>query len=249
LLITSDEEGDAINGTVKVLEHLKNIDFLPTSAVVTEPTSENIMADAIKIGRRGSINGYLELKGKQGHAAYPQKAINPIDLISNILPKITGHDLDNGDEDFASSRFVITDMRSGIEATNVTPGVLYMMFNVRNSKKTSLEDIEKFIKKEFAGLDYKLELSQSAKPFVTDKNSKITLNLIKSINKILDKNPDLQTTGGTSDARFFGEFGIDTVEFGVVNNTIHAPNEYTHMEYVENLQRVFYDLIEFGDFN
>jgi len=113
-----------------MLEHLKEIGFLPDYCIVAEPTCETVFGDAIKIGRRGSINGYLTIKGKQGHAAYPEKTINPIHQIASILDKIAGVNLDNGDTDFAPSQMVITDIRAGMEVTNVTPGTLKMMFNV-----------------------------------------------------------------------------------------------------------------------
>ena len=144
ILLTSDEEGEGIHGTVKVLEYLQEKNFLPTSAIVAEPTCEDVFGDAIKVGRRGSINGYFELKGKQGHAAYPEKAINPIHKIASILPSIAGFNLDNGDEFFSPSKFVVTDIRSGMEVTNVTPNKLNMMFNVRNSTKTNQETIKSF---------------------------------------------------------------------------------------------------------
>ena len=136
ILLTSDEEGDAIFGTKIVLEHLKNIDMLPHYAIVAEPTCEKNMGDAIKIGRRGSINGYITIKGRQGHVAYPEKAINPIHQIAPILGDIAGYYLDNGDENFAPSQIIITDIRGGMEVTNVTPNELNIMFNVRNSTKT-----------------------------------------------------------------------------------------------------------------
>ncbi len=120
--------------------------------------------------------------------------------------------MDNGDEFFEPSRFVITDIRAGMEVTNVTPGVLKMMFNVRNSTKTSREDIENFIKSHFDGLDYELQISVSAKPFMTDSNSKVVKLMQKSIQNICSIDTKLSTAGGTSDARFFGEFGVDTVE-------------------------------------
>ena len=243
ILITSDEEGDAKYGTVKVLEYLKEKDFLPDFVVVAEPTCEESFGDAIKIGRRGSINGVLEKLGKQGHAAYPEKSKNPIHKVAQVLPNIAGIDLDNGDEDFAPSKFVITDIRAGMEVTNVTPQKLKMMFNVRNSTKTTKEDIEKFIEKYFSDMDYTLTLNQSAKPFVTDRNSKIVKELQKTIKNILDIEPNLTTAGGTSDARFFGEYGVDTVEFGVINDTIHSVNERTTVKEVENLYRVFKELI------
>ena len=244
LLLTSDEEGDATYGTVIMLEHLKSIGFLPDYAIVAEPTCEVRFGDAIKIGRRGSINGVIEKMGRQGHAAYPQKAKNPIHIVSQVLPHMAGVNLDEGDADFAPSQFVITDIRAGMEVTNVTPGKLKMMFNVRNSTKTNQETITAFVDKYFQGMDYTLVLNQSAKPFVTDRNSKIVQVMSQVIQDIVDIRPKLSTAGGTSDARFFGEFGIDTVEFGVINDTIHAPNERTSIKEVEDLARVFARVIE-----
>jgi len=218
---------------------LQKLNLLPDYAIVAEPTCEEKFGDAIKVGRRGSINGVLELFGVQGHAAYPQKAVNVVNLIAPILPKIAGFNLDDGDEYFAPSQFVITDIRAGLEVTNVTPGYLKMMFNVRNSTKTTKEDIKAFIDKHFKGLNYKLTLNQSAKPFVTNKDSKIVKLLQKSIKDIAKIEPKLSTAGGTSDARFFGEYKIDTVELGVINDTIHAPNEFTTIPQVKKLYEVF----------
>jgi succinyl-diaminopimelate desuccinylase len=244
ILITSDEEGDAKYGTVEVLKYLKERDFLPDFAIVAEPTCEEVFGDAIKVGRRGSINGKITIKGLQGHAAYPEKSDNPINKIAPILPNIAGVHLDNGDEYFAPSKFVITDIRAGMQVTNVTPGKLEMMFNVRNSTKTDKSDIENFVSKYFDGLDYELNLSGSAKPFVTNKSSSVVTTLESSIKNVLDITPKLSTAGGTSDARFFGEYGVDTVEFGVINDTIHAPNEYTKIEYIEQLKDIFQDCIK-----
>jgi len=244
LLLTSDEEGDATHGTVIMLEHLKSIDFLPEFAIVAEPTCEEVFGDAIKIGRRGSINGVIEKMGRQGHAAYPEKAKNPIHKVAQVLPHMAGVNLDEGDEDFAPSQFVITDIRAGMEVTNVTPGKLKMMFNVRNSTKTSKEDIAAFVDRYFADMDYTLVLNQSAKPFVTNRDSKVVKVMSQAIKEIVDITPKLSTAGGTSDARFFGEFGIDTVEFGVINDTIHAPNERTSVKEVEDLAEIFAKVIE-----
>ena len=244
ILLTSDEEGEAKYGTKLMLEHLKKIDLLPDYAIVAEPTCEEEFGDAIKIGRRGSINGILKLHGIQGHAAYPQKAKNPIDLIAPILPKIAGVNLDNGDEYFEPSRFVITDIRAGMEVTNVTPGSLKMMFNVRNSTKTTIDDIKEFIDTHFRGLDYELELSQSAKPFVTSPDSKIVKVLDRAIEDICNKRAKHSTAGGTSDARFMAEYGIKCIEFGTRNDTIHAPNERVSIDEVEGLFEVFSKVIE-----
>ena len=248
ILLTSDEEGDAEFGTVIMLEHLKELNLLPDYCVVAEPTCESTFGDAIKIGRRGSINGYLNIQGKQGHAAYPEKAINPVHQVAPILAKIAGVNLDNGDEDFAPSQMVVTDIRGGMEVTNVTPDNLKIMFNVRNSTKTTQEEIKLHIAKVFNELDYTLELTQGSYPFVTTRDSKIVKKLAFSIADITGIETKLSTAGGTSDARFMGAFGIDVVEFGVINDTIHAPNESTTILEVETLYEIFKDTVEnFGD--
>lgn len=244
ILLTSDEEGDGIYGTRIMLEHLKEISFLPDFAIVAEPTCEDIFGDAIKVGRRGSINGLLELYGKQGHAAYPEKSINPVELIAPILPQMAGINLDNGDEYFSPSKLVITDIRAGMEVTNVTPAKLKMMFNVRNSTKTDTKNVEEFINQKFAGVDFSLKLNGNTKPFVTDKNSKIVMLLENSIEQICSIKPKKSTAGGTSDARFFGILKIPTVEFGVKNDTIHSVNETTTKKEVIKLRDVFVEVIE-----
>lgn len=244
ILLTSDEEGDAKYGTVIMLEHLKEIGMLPDYCIVAEPTCETAFGDAIKIGRRGSINGYLTIQGKQGHAAYPEKAINPVHQIASVLEKVAGVNLDNGDDDFAPSQMVITDIRGGMEVTNVTPGSLKLMFNVRNSTKTTQKEVRLHIDECFDGLDYSLELTQGSYPFVTTKDSKVVKKLSESIQTITGLETKLSTAGGTSDARFMGAFDIDVVEFGVINDTIHAPNERTSVVEVEKLCKVFKEMVK-----
>jgi succinyl-diaminopimelate desuccinylase len=185
----------------------------------------------------------LTVKGKQGHAAYPEKAVNPVHQIAPLLEKLAGVDLDAGDDDFAPSKMVITDIRGGMEVTNVTPGKLKIMFNVRNSTKTTQEDVRVHIGKVLKELDYTLELTQGSYPFVTDRDSKVVRTITESIRKTTGKETKLSTAGGTSDARFMGAFGIDVVEFGVINDTIHAPNERTSIVEVRDLHRVFRDVV------
>lgn len=244
ILLTSDEEGPAKHGTLEVLKYLKERNMLPDAAIVAEPTCEERFGDAMKVGRRGSINGVIEVIGKQGHAAYPEKALNPVHQIASVLPKIAGVFLDEGDEYFAPSQIVITDIRAGIETTNVSPGKLKMMFNVRNSTRTDTSAIEGFISRHFEGLDYTLRLDQSAMPFVTDAATPIAKALSESICEVCGITPKHSTAGGTSDARFVAAYGIDVIEFGVINDTIHAPNERTSVREVEQLYRVFGRLIE-----
>jgi len=242
-LITSDEEGDAIWGTKYMLEILKEKNLIPDYAIVAEPTCEKEFGDALKIGRRGSINGVLRKTGKQGHAAYPEKSINPIHKVAQVLHKIAGVDLDKGDEFFAPSKFVVTDIRAGMEVTNVTPGELKMMFNVRNNTHTNMEKIKNFIHKYFKDMNYKLELKQSAKPFITDPNTKVVKTLDKAIKEVTNITPKHSTAGGTSDARFFADFKVKVVEFGVKNDTIHAPNEKTSKDEVIKLGKIFEEVI------
>jgi len=247
LLLTSDEEGDAYYGTIKVLEYLKETNQLPDAVVVAEPTCEERFGDAIKVGRRGSINGYITLKGKQGHAAYPEKAINPIHNLAPRLANMAGVNLDNGDEFFSPSKFVITDIRSGMEVTNVTPNELKMMFNVRNTTLTTQKEVTEFVAKNLDGLDYELKLTQGSYPFCTNVDTKVVKKIDKAIENITDIKPKHSTAGGTSDARFVAQFGIDVIEFGVKNDTIHAVNERTTANEVESLYKVFKNLIEIWD--
>jgi len=244
LLLTSDEEGDGTYGTQIVLKHLKEINLLPDYCIIAEPTCEVQMGDAIKIGRRGSINGFLTLKGKQGHAAYPEKTINPIHNIATVLSQIAGHDLDDGDANFAPSKLVITDIRSGMEVTNVTPNSLKMMFNVRNSTKTTQESLTMFMENEFKGLDYELKLEQGSYPFITNRNSYIVEELKVVIEEVTGIKTKLSTAGGTSDGRHIAPYGIEVVEFGVINDRIHGLNERTSIKEVENLYNIFVKIVE-----
>ncbi|MCD8213365.1 MAG: succinyl-diaminopimelate desuccinylase [Campylobacter sp.] len=244
MILTSDEEGDAIYGTLEALKFMKENQILPDFAVVAEPTCMSVFGDSIKIGRCGSINGEILIKGVQGHAAYPEKCINPIHQIAPILSKIAGHDMDNGNDFFAPSKIVITDIRGGMQVCNVTPNELKIMFNVRNSDITTAYDVEKYLRYALDGLKFELNLKQSSKPFLTDKNSKIVKSMQSSVEKISGVKPELNTKGGTSDARYLAEFGVKVVEFGVINDRIHAINERVSAGEIENLYKIFTDLIK-----
>ncbi len=243
-ILTSDEEGEGTYGTIEVLKHLKENSMLPDAAFVAEPTCEREFGDAIKVGRRGSINGYITIKGKQGHAAYPEKSVNPIDLIAPRLSRMAGVDIDDGDEFFAPSKFVITDIRAGMQVTNVTPNELKMMFNVRNTTLTSQKEVREFVAKNLEGLDYELKLTQGSYPFKTDTETKLVRKIDSAIEKVTSIRPKHSTAGGTSDARHMAPMGIDVVEFGVINDTIHAVNERTTAKEVESLYEVFKNLID-----
>ena len=245
VLLTSDEEGDGVFGTKIMLEALKERGLLPHFAIVAEPTCEKKLGDSIKIGRRGSVNGVLKIYGTQGHAAYPHKCVNPLDLIAPILAQISSKDLDNGSEYFAPSKIVITDIRGGIEATNVTPAELKLMFNVRNNPLTDKNAIQSYIESllKSAGIvRYELTLSQTSFPFIT--NSSVLLDSLSRVVKARTNiTPRPNTEGGTSDARYFSAFGVEVVEFGLVNDRIHAVDECVNLCDLEALRDIFVDFI------
>lgn len=251
LLLTSDEEGDGTYGTAYALQELAKRDLLPTHAIVAEPTCSTALGDTIKNGRRGSINGVLEIFGKQGHAAYPSKCINPIEALGSSLGKLAGVELDSGDRDFAPTKLVITDMRGGLEVVNVTPSALKIMFNVRNSPATPKERVQEYVESimqavcaKNVGISYTLSLKQSAKPFICKQDSKLIHTLSASIQKVCGITPECSSSGGTSDARFCQEFGIEAIEFGVCNDTIHSIDERVKITEVEQLYRVFRAFLE-----
>jgi len=198
----------------------------------------------LRLGVEAQSTATLASKANKVTPPTPKNRINPIHQLAPHLSKIAGYHFDKGDEDFAPSQLVITDIRSGMEVTNVTPHELKMMFNVRNSTHTTQESIRAFFAKTLEGVEHELRLTQGSYPFVTQRDSKIVQAIAKSIEKLTQRSTKLSTAGGTSDARFMGAYGIDVVEFGVMNDTIHALNEYTTIAQVEMLYDIFVDLIE-----
>ncbi|PAF50021.1 succinyl-diaminopimelate desuccinylase [Helicobacter sp. 12S02232-10] len=243
ILLTSDEEGKGTYGTQIVLQDLKQRGLLPDMALVAEPTCEKKMGDTIKIGRRGSINGVLNIKGIQGHVAYPEKCRNPIELLGARLGKLAGVNLDQGDQDFAPSKLVITDIRGGMEVVNVTPANLKLMFNVRNSTKTKLEDVRNYICEVLDGLEYDLELTQSSHPFLTSSSSFLARSVQKAVSKTCFCEPTFSTSGGTSDARLLSAFGVEVVEFGTLNDRIHSIDERVNIKDLNLLYETFLNLL------
>lgn len=251
ILLTSDEEGEGIYGTRYALSELQKLDLLPTHAIVAEPTCDEEFGDMIKVGRRGSINGLLKIIGKQGHAAYPQKCLNPIEALSVALALIAGVKLDEGNEYFSPSTLVATDIRGGLEVFNVTPSDVTLRFNLRNSTLFGLDDLEVYfgrivemIERKVEGVKCELSLSQSSKPFLSNANSTLIKSLVKSVEKITHITPTLGTGGGTSDARFAKEFGIEVAEFGVKNDKIHSVDECVEIAQVVGLYEVFLDFLK-----
>ena len=248
LLITGDEEGVAINGTKKVVDYLKKkkekIDF----CLVGEPTNPNKLGEMIKIGRRGSMNGRLSVIGIQGHVAYPQRANNPSTTLVQILKELKSIKFDNGTKDFQPTNLEITKINIDNSADNVIPGLAHAKFNVRfNNKHTSTsikKKIDKIIKKisNKNKSKYKIDYSVSGEAFLTKPNSTTFMvrDIIKKITKI---NPQLSTTGGTSDARFIRKIA-PCLEFGLVGKTMHKVDEAVSLSDLKKLTLIYSNILQ-----
>ena len=239
-LITSDEEGVAINGTVKVMDYLKENNQKIDFCLIGEPSSTNITGDVIKNGRRGSLNGEINVQGQQGHVAYPHLAQNPIHLIAPALSELCKQEWDNGNEYFPATSFQISNVHSGDGVTNVIPGEAKVMFNIRYSTETTKEELKSKVHEilDLHKLDYSVDWSHSGYPFLTPKGELVSacISAVKETKKIT---PELATSGGTSDGRFIAQEGTQVVELGPVNATIHQVNESVLVQDLEDLSRIY----------
>ena len=239
-LITSDEEGVAINGTAKVMDFLKNNNQKIDFCLVGEPSSTAILGDVIKNGRRGSLNACLRVKGKQGHIAYPQLADNPIHLITPALNHLCDEQWDNGNDYFPATSFQISNIHSGDKVINVIPGEVEVMFNFRYSTETTKEELQKRVNDilDSHKLNYFVEWSHSGYPFLTPKGELVSA-CVDAIEKIKAIKPELSTSGGTSDGRFIAQEGTQVVELGPNNSTIHQVNESVSVQDLEDLSKIY----------
>ena len=243
-LITSDEEGVAVNGTVKVMDYLKaneqNIDY----CLLGEPSSTSSTGDVIKNGRRGSLNGFLKINGKQGHVAYPHLAKNPIHLVSPALDDLCNQEWDNGNDYFPATSFQISNMHSGDGVTNVIPGDAQVKFNFRYSTETNKENLQKKVHEilDLHNLDYSIEWSHSGYPFLTPKGELVSA-CVEAIKKTKGIETELSTSGGTSDGRFIAQEGTQVVELGPVNATIHQINESVLVQDLDDLSEIYYQVL------
>jgi succinyl-diaminopimelate desuccinylase len=244
LVITGDEEGPAINGTRKVLAWLKERGETLDACLVGEPTNPTHLGEMVKIGRRGSLTGHLTVSGVQGHAAYPERADNPIPKLLAMLQILSGEPLDGGSEHFQPSQLVITSVDVGNPASNVIPAAARATFNVRFSDRYTARTLEAKLRTRLdtVSADYRLETNAGAEPFLTTPGAFTDL-LEALIERELGVLPELSTTGGTSDARFIKEV-CPVVEFGLVGETIHQVNERVAIADLEALTRVYQALIE-----
>ena len=244
-LITSDEEGPFINGTVRVVDTLmargENIEM----CIVGEPSSTDIVGDVIKNGRRGSITGDITIKGIQGHVAYPHLANNPVHHSLAALQELTNMEWDQGNKYFPPTSFQIPNINAGTGASNVIPGELKVQFNLRFSTELNNDII---MSKVIAvldkhQLDYSIDWTFNGDPFLTDTGALLE-SVVKAVNDVNQTEPQLLTTGGTSDGRFIARMGGQVVELGPVNATIHKVNECVNIEELEKLTNMYKKTME-----
>lgn len=240
LLITSDEEGDAHDGTTKVVDALQQRNELIDFCIVGEPTCTNVLGDTIKNGRRGSLSGSLTVKGKQGHIAYPHLAKNPIHLAAPAILALTQEIWDQGNEYFPATSFQISNYNSGTGATNVIAANANIKFNFRFSTENTEASLKKRVHEilDTYQLDYDLVWQLSGNPFLTDKGL-LTTCIQDAIFKHAQIQSSLSTTGGTSDGRFIKAIATELIEFGPVNLSIHQINEHVKVSDIDNLSRIY----------
>ena len=244
-LITSDEEGPARNGTLKVIETLRDRDEDIDYCVIGEPSSERRLGDVVRIGRRGSLSGRLKVRGVQGHVAYPQLADNPIHRFAPVLTEVESTVWDAGNEHFPPTSFQMVALSSGSGAPNVTPADLDARFNFRYSTVWSHETLQQevttiFDRHEFS---YELDWHLSGEPFLTQPGALIDA-VVTVVTEQTGSAPELSTGGGTSDGRFIAKTGADVVELGPVNASIHKVNEHVLLDDVPRLSKMYQGIME-----
>lgn len=243
-LITSDEEGPAVDGTVKVVEALRKRGEGVDYCVVGEPSSVDWLGDTLKNGRRGSLSGKLTVKGVQGHVAYPHLVKNPIHLAAPALAELAKTQWDKGNESFPPTSFQISNIHGGTGAANVVPGSVEVDFNFRfstESTESSLKQkVESILSKH--GLDFSIQWTLGARPFLS-KNGRLAQVVQQSAHRHTGRHGELETTGGTSDARFIIEICPEIIELGPVNQSIHKLNEHIELSALEQLPKIYLDIL------
>jgi succinyl-diaminopimelate desuccinylase len=245
LLITSDEEGPSVDGTVKVCEALKARGEKLDYCIVGEPTSVNRLGDMIKNGRRGSLSGKLTVKGVQGHIAYPQLAKNPIHLAAPALAELAAIEWDRGNGYFPPTSWQMSNIHGGTGASNVIPGELVIDFNFRFSTEQTPETLKARVQSvlDQHGLDYTIAWSLSGEPFLTPRGALVE-SLSTAIRSEAGIETELSTTGGTSDGRFISKICEQVVEFGPLNESIHKIDEHVLVADIEPLKNIYRKTLE-----
>ena len=244
LLITSDEEAIAIDGTVKVVEALQARNELIDYCIVGEPTCVDKLGDTVKNGRRGSLSGQLIVKGIQGHIAYPHLAKNPIHLVAPAIAELAATEWDQGNEFFPPTTWQISNMRGGTGATNVIPGEVEILFNFRFCTASTVESLKSRLLAllDRHGLDYSIEWEYS-KPYLTGRGNLVDA-ISAAIKEVTGIETELSTSGGTSDGRFIADICPQVIELGPRNATIHKLNECVELDHIEPLREIYQRTLE-----
>ncbi|MGI9203994.1 MAG: succinyl-diaminopimelate desuccinylase [Woeseiaceae bacterium] len=239
-LITSDEEGVAENGTRKVIDTLRSRQEMIDFCVVGEPSSDEIPGDVVRIGRRGSLTGYLTVKGAEGHVAYGHLASNPIRHFAPALADLHDIEWDRGNEHFPPTTFEVAHVKSSSGSDNVIPGSLNAIFNLRYSTEWHDRDLRKKIESvlDHHDLDYALDWHLSGEPFLT-AHGELTSSAVQAVREIAGVEATFSTGGGTSDGRFISPFGADVIEVGVTNATIHKINERVEAAHLPMISKIY----------
>ena len=244
LLLTSDEEGVAVDGTVRVVEALKARKETIDYCIVGEPTSVDALGDMIKNGRRGSLSGKLTVRGIQGHVAYPHLVKNPVHLLAPALAELARTQWDKGNESFPPTSFQVSNIHAGTGAANVVPGSVAVDFNFRFSTEstdaTLKSRVEAILKKH--GLDYSIDWVLGARPFLS-RRGRLAQAVADAAKKHTGRSAELSTTGGTSDARFIIDICPEVIELGPVNASIHKLNEHISLAELERLPRIYLETL------
>ncbi|KVA48164.1 succinyl-diaminopimelate desuccinylase [Burkholderia cepacia] len=244
-LITSDEEGPATDGTVKVVELLEARGERMDYCIVGEPTSTHELGDVVKNGRRGSMSGELVVKGVQGHIAYPHLAKNPIHLLAPALAELAAEQWDEGNEYFPPTTWQVSNLHAGTGATNVIPGHADLLFNFRFSTASTVEGLQARVHAilDKHGLEYTLKWSVSGLPFLTPRGE-LSGALENAIRTETGITTELSTTGGTSDGRFIARICPQVIEFGPPNGSIHKIDEHIEVRFIDPLKNVYRRVLE-----
>ena len=245
ILLTSDEEGVAVDGVVRVAEILKRRNDAPTYCLVGEPSSQNRLGDTVRIGRRGSMHARLQVHGVQGHSAFPEKLDNPIHRLAKFIETLTTVLWDQGDENFPPTHCQVTNIHAGTGAENVTPGHAEAWINFRNSPASPSAEIKTRVSDllEQSGIrDFDIKWHVSGEPFRSMAGSLRTA-VVDAIGRELGIQPELNTGGGTSDGRFIAPLGTEVVELGLLNSSIHKIDENTPCDDLDALSRVYQRII------
>jgi succinyl-diaminopimelate desuccinylase len=244
-LLTSDEEGAADDGTLKVMESLAARDELFDYCIVGEPSSSARLGDTIRNGRRGSLTGLMTVRGAQGHVAYPLEAENPMHALSRFVAAITAEPLDRGNAYFPPSTFQMVNVHSDADAPNVVPGELKCRFNIRFSTEWTPQTLEARIEAmlDTLGISRKIRWRVAGEPFLT-MPGQLTATVTEAVREITGTEATLSTSGGTSDGRFIAPYDIDVVELGPINATIHKVNEEVAIADIYELEKIYLRIMQ-----